>query len=249
MECASCGLDNDPAATHCARCGTPFPAPAFVPARSLSPAGLPYPPPQAPPPRRGFPIAPLVIGLAVVLLVGVILAGVLLVRRDKPATPAASKATPAAGKATPDARAQAEVIDRLLDESTASREKLNKAIEKVNRCTQLDAALADMRAVGDERNQQIATLDAADVSAIDTGSLRSSLKSALRAALGADQQFVAWAAPTVSGGCGDTAARTAAWRSAQEFSKQAQAAKKTFVAQWNPVATPLGFGERSTQRI
>jgi hypothetical protein len=141
------------------------------------------------------------------------------------------------------------VIDGLLDQSTASRDKLNKAIEKVNRCTQLDAALADMRAVGDERNQQIAALDAADVTAIDTGELRSSLKAALQAALGADQQFVAWATPTVTDGCGDTPTRAAAWDQAQAFSKQAQAAKKKFVAQWNPVATPLGFKARSTQRI
>lgn len=205
----------------------------------------PYPAPQSPQPGRGFPIVPLIIGLAVLLLVGVIVAGVLLVR-DKPSTPVAA---PTATKVTPNARAQAEVIDRLLDESTASRDKLNKAIEKVNRCAQLDLALADMRAVGDERSQQIATLDAADVSAIDSGPLRSSLKSALQAALGADQQFVAWAAPTVSGGCGDTAARTAAWRSAQAFSKQAQVAKKNFVGLWNPVAARLGFEERSTQRI
>ena len=250
MECASCGLDNDPSATHCARCDILLSAPAFIPAGGPGPARMPYGPPQPSPPGRGFPLVPVLVGLAVVLLVGVIAVGVLLVRDKKPTVPGTAPASASTTtKAAPTAREQAEVINRLLDESTASRDKLNKAIDKVNHCTQLDAALADMRAVGDERNQQIATLDAADVTAIDTGSLRSSLKSALQAALGADQQFVAWATPTVSGGCGDTAARTAAWNRAQTFSKQAQAAKKKFVALWNPVARPLGFEERSTQRI
>lgn len=250
MECVSCGLANDPSATHCVRCHTLLSNPAFIPAARPEATPMPYPAYQPPPPERRFPIVPVVVGLAVALLVGVVAVGVLLVRDGKPSIPGAAPASePATAKAAQTAREQAEVIDKLLDESTASREKLNKAIEKVNRCTQLDAALADMRAVGDERNQQIAVVDGADVSAIDTGALLSSLKAALQAALGADQQFVAWAEPTVSGGCGDTPARTEAWDRAQAFSKQAQAAKTKFVALWNPVATPLGFEERSTQRI
>ena len=250
MECAACGVDNDPSATYCARCHALLSNPAFIPAARPAPALAAYPAPQSSPPGRRFPIVPVLVGLAVLLLAGVIAVGVLLARDHKPSVPAAGRGTaPATTTAAPTAREQAEVIDKLLDESTASRDKLNKAIERVSRCTQLDAALADMRAVGDERRRQIAAIDAADVSAIDSGSLRSSLKSAFQAALGADQQFVAWAAPTVSGGCGDTAARTAAWNRAQAFSKQAQAAKKKFLALWNPVAKPLGFEERSTQRI
>ncbi|GIE90010.1 zinc finger Ran-binding domain-containing protein [Actinoplanes regularis] len=254
MECASCGLDNDPSATYCARCNTLLlaPPPASAPTIYIGP------------PARSFPLLPALIAVAVVLLFGVIGIGVLLVRdRDRePIPPAAQPGptavveattapTPAPGPTTTTQSPQeeAQVVDQVLDQSTASRAKLNQAIDRVNRCTQLGAALADMRAVGDERGRQIATVDAADLSAIDSGSLRSSLRSALQAALQADEEFVAWAAPTVSGGCGDTAARTAAWERGQTYSKQAQTAKKRFVALWNPIAASLGRPQRSTQKI
>ncbi|MEV6347521.1 hypothetical protein [Actinoplanes sp. NPDC051851] len=215
---------------------------------------------------------PVLIGLAAALLVAVIGVGVLLVRDDEPSTPAviAGPATAPATEvtteqvsdpatavttasvttpATPTPREQADVIDRLLDESTASRARLNRAIDRVKRCTQLGAALADMRAVGDERRGQIAAAEAADVSAIGGGSLRSTLISAFQSSLEADQQFVAWAEPAVTGSCDDTASRSAAWEKAQAYSRQAQTYKKRFVAIWNQVAVPLGFPKRSTTDI
>ncbi|WP_433292974.1 hypothetical protein ACQP2F_29445 [Actinoplanes sp. CA-030573] len=257
MDCAVCGFANDPSASVCARCNATLTAPAFVPAGPAPTTPMVYPgaPQPSGPPRRN-PLVPILVGVAVVLFLAVIGVGVLLFRQGRGGDPVALPSitvttTPAgqAGTAPPTARQQAEAIDAILDRSAASRAKLNQAIDKVNRCTRLDAALADMRSVGDERNAQIADLDAADVSAIDSGELRSTLKSALQAALGADQQFVAWAEPTVKGGCAETPARKAAYAKSQAFSKQAQAAKKKFVALWNPVATPLGFEARTTQYI
>jgi hypothetical protein len=203
-----------------------------------------------------------VLAAGVILLLGVIAAGVLYVRAAKPSVPVAGPAitNPAPGAvvttsaAAPAAagspRDQAAVFDRLLDKSAASRGKLNQAIDKVNHCTQLDAALAGMREVGEERTQQIAAVDAADISALTSGeTLRSTLKSALSNALAADKEFIAWAAPSVSDGCANTPARKAAWNRGQTASKQAQAAKKQFVAAWNPVAVQLGFDSRTTQHL
>ena len=142
------------------------------------------------------------------------------------------------------------MIDKLLDRSVASRAKLNKAIDKVSRCTDLPQALADMQKVGGERTKELADADAADVSGLANGEkIRSTLKSALSSALAADQHFVAWAQPTIDGGCADTAARQAAFAGAQASSQQAQAAKQKLVDLWNPVATQLGFKQRSTQFI
>lgn len=257
MDCAVCGFANDPSAAVCARCNATLTAPAFVPAGPAPTTPMAYPgaPQQSGPPRRS-PLLPILIGVAVVLFLAVIGVGALLLRQSRgtgPVSqpPVALTTTPAGrtGKATPTARQQAEAINAILDRSAASRAKLNQAIDKVNRCTQLGPALAEMRKVGEERTAQIADLDAADVSAIDSGELRATLKSALQAALGADQQFVAWAEPAVKDGCADTPARTAAYAKSQAFSKQAQAAKKKFVALWNPVATPLGFEARTTQYI
>jgi hypothetical protein len=212
-----------------------------------------------PPDRAGNRILLVLLALGTIALLSLSVVVVLLVRgRADPAAappagatvaspPAASQ--PAVARPAGSARQQAAKIDSLLDRSVTSRTKLNNAIDRVRRCTGLAGALSDMRAVGDERTKQLADLAAADVSALTDGTtIQATLKSALGYALAADQQFVAWAEPT-SGGCGDTAARTAAWEGGQTASKQAQAAKKKFVAAWNPVAVPLGFAQRTTDLI
>jgi len=215
----------------------------------------------------------ILIAAVLVLLVGIAGSVVIIVLTGKPkTTPVANRSTNAVAKTAPSAapgpaksssdpgpttktaattpKQQATVINKLLDRSVASRTKLNKAIDKVNRCTDLSQAVADMQRVGVERTKEIADADAADVSGLANGEkIRSTLKSALGFALAADQHFVAWAQPTIAGGCADTAARQAALASGQASSQQAQAAKQQLVDVWNPVAAQLGFKERSTQFI
>lgn len=234
---------------------------------TLPQMSVPSSPNPAPVPWRLILIA-----AVLVLLVGIAGSVVIIVLTGKPkTTPVADRSTTAVAKtatAAPDPaksssnpgpttktaattpKQQATVINKLLDRSVASRTKLNKAIDKVNRCTGLSQALADMQQVGVERTKEIADADAADVSGLANGEkIRSTLKSALGFALAADQHFVAWAQPAVAGGCADTAARQAAWEQGQASSQQAQAAKQQLVDVWNPVAARLGFKERSTQFI
>jgi hypothetical protein len=259
MVCRSCGLDNDPYANFCARCNATLVEPAKPQFDQMPP-----PPPPSPgpfPPARRSPLMLAVLAAGVILLIGVIAAGVLFVRSGKPAAQIAAtvpiKVSPTlpaiAATTAPPAGSphdQAAVLDKLLNRSAASRSKLNAAIDKVSRCTQLNAALADMRKVGDERTQQLAAVAAADVSGLAGGeTLRSTFKAALTNALAADQAFVAWAEPAAAGSCANTSARQAAWNRGQAASKKAQAAKKQFVAAWNPVAVPLGFDSRTTQYI
>ncbi|MFD0525245.1 hypothetical protein [Paractinoplanes durhamensis] len=237
-----------------------------------------YPPPQQqptyaqpgpPPPRQGTGNRVLLVLLALgtVALLGMTAVVVMLVRnrndpgRDPVAKPPANVSTvlPTTTTAAPDPttagpaaspRDQAAKVDDLLDQSVASRAKLNAAIDKVRQCSGAAAALGDMKAVGAERTAQIAATEALDVSGLDNGAaIQSRLKAALGFALAADQAFVAWATPAAAGSCGDTAARGAAWDKGQAASKQAQAAKKQFVAVWNPVAGPLGFAERTTDKF
>jgi hypothetical protein len=240
----------------------------------LQPTIAQTPVPSSPSPAP-VPWRLVIIAAALVLLVGVAGSVVIVVLTGKPKTaPAANRGTialPTAvnsavpGPATPSsdpgpgsttkaaassAKEQAAVIDKLLDRSVASRTRLNKAIDKVQRCTDLPRALADMRQVGVERTQEVADADAADVSGLADGEkLRSTLKAALGFALAADQHFVAWAQPTIAGGCADTAARQAAWASGQASSQQAQAAKQKLVDAWNPVAAQFGLKQRTTQFI
>jgi hypothetical protein len=290
MVCASCGLDNDPAATFCAVCNAALTArpSAGGPSAGGPSAGGPsaagwrepgqpvpvaWPPPQPvyESPGGRSPLMPLLLGLGVVLLIGVIVTGVLYVRNGQKNEPAAapvvaqSTGTTTTGPTTTgptttgpttspataspvSAHEQAAVIDAVVDRSVASRAKLNRAIDRVRRCTGLAGALAEMRTVGAERNAEIATVASADLSAFSDGeSIRSTLRSALGFALGADEHYVGWAQPTLTGGCGPSAARTAAWDHGQAVSTQAQAAKQQFVAVWNPVAVSLGFPARNTE--
>ncbi|WIM98795.1 hypothetical protein ACTOB_002409 [Actinoplanes oblitus] len=243
------------------------PTPVLEPPPVGGPA---YPIPQ-PGQRRVSPL-PLIAAGAVVLLLMVV-AGIVLAGHDRdrdgtvaePATttPAETTATttattsaataPATTRATSpatSAREQAAAVDALLTRSVASRKKLNGAIDRVRRCTGVSGALADMREVGVERTEQISEINAADLSALGNGeTLRSSLSTALGHSLDADQHFISWAQPAAAGDCGDVASRGAAWERGQSSSKLAQAAKKQFLAAWNPVAESYGYRTRTNLDI
>ncbi|GIF25393.1 hypothetical protein BJ973_003670 [Actinoplanes tereljensis] len=270
MRCPLCGLDNNPSVGVCARCGAPLngtpPPPTnttqFAPG-SASPGPIAPPPtpqfapPLPPAPRSGPSTGVLLslLGLGMVALLSLALVVVIVARGrpDKPvaaAQPTVAPPATTAAAAKGSARDQAAAIDALLDRSAASRAKLNSAIERVQRCKDVPAALTDMRTVGDERTKQIADTEATDVSALDNGeAVRSTLRAALGFALAADAHFVSWAEPAATGDCKDTTARNAAWQRGQASSKQAQGAKKQFIAVWNPIAGPLGLAERSTDKI
>lgn len=221
--------------------------------------------PAPPADRGGNRILLVLLALGTVALLSLSVVVVFLVRGRPERKPAAAPATsvaaaippaagatsgPSSGGAPASPRDQAATIDAVLDRSVASRAKLNAAIEKVRRCTGVPAALADMRAVGEERGKQIADVEAAELSAVGGAAvLKSTLKSALGFALAADQHFVEWAQPAAAGDCADSAARAAAWERGQAASRQAQSAKKQFVAAWNPVAGEFGFDQRSNDKF
>jgi len=164
--------------------------------------------------------------------------------------PTAPATTTAAAKATGSAQTQAAVFDKVLDASAKSRAKLNRSIEKVQGCTQLSQAVQDMRTVGDERKAQLKTVENAAVDQLPNGEkLRSTLHEALDFALQADEGYLAWAAPTPANGCGDNAARQAAFGRGQTASTKAGTAKSAFLTLWNPVAADLGLRTRTRQEI
>ncbi|GAA0559269.1 hypothetical protein GCM10010172_47910 [Paractinoplanes ferrugineus] len=250
MLCPLCGHGNDPSASHCVRCNAML--------TTTAPPTQSY---HAPPPRdRGgnrMLLVLLALGTVALLSLSAVVVYLVRGRPEKPAaapttlavTTPPTTASPAPSKATAP-RDQAAVIDSLLDRSVASRAKLNAAIEKVRGCAGASAALADMRTVGDERTKQIADVEAANLSGVDNGTaVKSTLKSALGFALAADQHFVSWAEPAATGNCADSPARGTAWERGQSASKQAQAAKKQFVAVWNPVAEQFGFDRRTTDKF
>ena len=250
MACPVCGLDNLPSAAACDRCNTPLGQPE-------PPTGVTYAP------RRPSRLVPLLSALSIV--VSLLVIGVVVYRdrqEERPAaapvitqsatTPTPPPAPPTTTVAAPavDPRPQAAVIDGLLDRSGASRDKLNGAIDRVGRCTGVGGALADLREVGDERRAQLAEVREADLSALAAGEqLRSGLVTALQHSLDADEAYVDWAAPAVTGGCGEGGSRRAAFERGRAASDRAGAAKETFLAAWNPVARQWGLPVRTRQDI
>lgn len=269
MVCPTCGLDNDPASTLCARCNS-----ALTRQTAVHP-----PAPVPPPPNRRTIRIPLLAGVGVLVLLLAVAAGLYLRSgRDEPdppvragssltvpttdpttavTPPAAAATTPSAvttptGSASPtalaDPRAQARVVDAVLSESVASRRKLNVAIERVGDCENLSGAVADIRAVGVERQSQMDTVRNADLSAVSGGeTLRAGLIEALRFAWEADQGFLTWAEPTLRGGCDAT--DEAGYARGRSASDSAGTAKRAFLREWNPVARANGLKTRSANDI
>jgi hypothetical protein len=258
MVCPTCGLDNDPSAALCARCNSTL-------ARAAPTYYAPPPPPAVPPrPNR----IPLIAGASVLLVVLAVAAGIYFRTNeaDDPGPqqtealptqtgtsieptiePAPEPATPPTTVAA-DPRAQAAAFDAVLSDSVASRRKLNLAIEQVGDCEGLAAAVTDIREVGDERQSQMETVRNADVSGLSGGdSLRSGLIEALQYAWEADQGFLAWAEPTLTGGCG--AADDSGYDRGRSASTSAGVAKRAFLTRWNPVAQANGLRTRSADEI
>jgi hypothetical protein len=156
--------------------------------------------------------------------------------------------TGAAPGSQPDQRAQAAAVDAVLDASGASRAKLNAAIARVEDCTLIETAIADLRGVGAERQSQIDSVAAFDLSALpEGGQLRALLTEALGYSLAADRGFVLWGQAVQGSGC-DGGGR-GDYQEAQRQSKLAGDAKARFLTVWNPVATRHGLRERTSTDI
>jgi hypothetical protein len=261
MVCPTCGLDNDPAAAVCARCNSAL-------ARTAPTHYVPPPPPPGP---AGPNRIPLVAGVCVLLVILAVAAGIYFRSASDDATPEPTGAQPVPTTVTEpdpepepttppttaptttstpagDPRTQAAAIDAVLSDSVASRRKLNQAIEQVGGCDDLAGAVADIRAVGEERQSQMETVRNADLSALSGGEgLRSGLVTALQYAWEADQGFLAWAEPTLSGGC--AAADDAGYSRGRAASNSAGTAKRAFLSRWNPVAQANGLRTRSAEQI
>ncbi|WP_436520110.1 hypothetical protein [Actinoplanes sp. HUAS TT8] len=209
---------------------------------------------------------PVLVGVAVLALAGAI-GGVVLASRDggnaapaptnPPLTsaytaPTSDFATTAATSAAPvvDRGAQGAALDRLLVRSKQSRDKLTQANGAVFRCSGLAGAIARLREVGTERNQERADLKVLDLSGIPNGeAVRGALDSALAHSLNADKYYVKWAQQKQANGCRDTSSSEFQRIAGDDESQVAGTAKVQFLSLWNPVAGELGLPVRDRQGI
>ena len=149
-----------------------------------------------------------------------------------------------------EARQQAAVLNKLLDDSAATRSVLAGAIGRAGKCKTLPQAIKGFEQVAQARQNQLARTRNLQVDKLANGErLRATLTEALTASLQVDQVLLRWAQRNQHNCRGKPrpAAERVPGRAAVE--RRATTAKQKFVALWNPVAKKTGQPPRSWQRV
>ena len=233
------------------------PAAGPLPLGRAAPGGAASGP--AGPHRRALRLALVAVVLAVILAAVV---GVALSKRSAPAQSAASP--PASRSASPSATGvsvtsspsgsalaaqQAAALGTLLKSSARARIALRQAVTQVGACTNLPGAVTRLQEVVNQRSSEYGRASALTTSALPGGAkVKSALVAALGSSLKADHDYLAWAREQLSGGCTPTN-QSSAYNAAFSASQQADAAKRAFVQEWNPVAARYGIAQESPRDI
>ncbi|MFJ8432578.1 hypothetical protein ACIQ9P_14905 [Kitasatospora sp. NPDC094019] len=204
----------------------------------------------------------LLVLLAISLLgYGAVRVGPALVRADAAAPGAGRSAevAPAAdsgaqGAAADPARGQAAGLDGLLGRNDGTRRQVTSAVDAVASCSGPASARSagrTLRTAAGERDELLLALRSADLSAVPGGSrLADRLRDAWTASALADRAFSRWADGVAADGCAAGAVpRGADWDEGVRQSAAATAAKRAFVADWNPLATSFGLTTRDADAI
>ena len=233
------------------------PAAGPLPLGRAAPGGAASGP--AGPHRRALRLA-LVAAVLAVILAAVV--GVALSKRSAPAQSAASppasrsasrSATGVSATSSPSGSAlaaqQAAALGTLLKSSARARIALRQAVTQVGACTNLPGAVTRLQEVVNQRSSEYGRASALTTSALPGGAkVKSALVAALGSSLKADHDYLAWAREQLSGGCTPTN-QSSAYNAAFSASQQADAAKRAFVQEWNPVAARYGIARKSPRDI
>ncbi len=140
-------------------------------------------------------------------------------------------------------------MNNLLGSSAATRKALQGAVSQVRHCTDLSAAVSQIRNVVDRRSSQYNQASALPTAALASGAIvKSDLITALRDSLDADRDYLTWAQQQLNSGC-TTAAQSSAYNAAYHADQQADAAKEAFAQAWDPVAAQYGVQQKSPGSI
>ncbi|MBM9509643.1 hypothetical protein [Actinacidiphila acididurans] len=255
------------------------PALSRVPARPAAPHFAPAVPGAAAPAGRPAPATPLAapqpLGqrgtvprqgragvTAVLVLVAVIVAVVLGVGlthsggTSAPPDPEAigAQRTTDTDTSQADPAAQAAALDALLRQQAGTRGHVQQAVNSAMKCgrgTSLTEDTDAFRHAYGRRDDLTTQLSGLDVDAVDGGGQAvSDLTDAWNASMAADRAFAQWASWLATNGCdADTTANAPGFSDAMDASARATEAKKTFVAEWNPVADRYGLPDYSWDQL
>ncbi|MCY0955100.1 hypothetical protein [Streptomyces sp. H27-S2] len=220
-------------------------------------AAAPPPPPEAP--RKVSPgvIAAVVIGLAVVGLgVGSLLGDGKPKNNDPGAIPAAPSAAggsaPAGEPRVDPGSPQAVQLDKLLADSSDSREAVIKAVEDIKVCNNLDQAAADLRDAARQREELVTRLKELKVDQLpEHVKLSAALTKAWQSSAAADNSYAAWA-QDVGGdkGCKDGKAKSTDNAAAgNKASGDATRSKEQAATLWNTIAAKYSLTKRDRSQL
>ncbi|MFE3828191.1 hypothetical protein [Streptomyces sp. NPDC059092] len=176
--------------------------------------------------------------------------------KDDSKTVASATSPPAsepAAQAAPDpVKTQAEALDKLLADSSSSRESVINAVNSIRTCDNLGQASTDLHAAAEQRRGLVTRLDALTVDKLPGHTeLTSALTDAWEASASADDHYAAWAKQVGrKKGCKDGQARVTSERSkGDRASGEATSAKKKASGLWNGIATEHGLTERAPTQL
>ncbi|WP_147450830.1 hypothetical protein [Streptomyces hoynatensis] len=152
-----------------------------------------------------------------------------------------------------EARAQAEALSALLDQSNDSRDAVVGAVADVRSCKHLGRAAQDLRAARDQRNGLVTQLNSLELDALPDGeALGQALVEAWQSSAQADENYAAWAEEAANNRdlChGGQLRRTDRADQGDAASQQATEAKQHAAELWNPVARQYGLPERDPGQL
>ncbi|WP_327409537.1 hypothetical protein OG458_23895 [Streptomyces sp. NBC_01281] len=166
------------------------------------------------------------------------------------ATAPASKGSSA--PAADPVKAQAVELDKLLADSTSSRDSVIKAVGDVKACRNLDQAAGSLRDAAKQRGELVTRLSGLTVDKLpDNAGLTAALTSGWKASASADNHYAAWADQAKGRkGCHKNQARTTGQTLAgNQASGTASAQKEKAARLWNSIASKYGLTQRTRTQL
>ncbi|MEV7087553.1 hypothetical protein AB0O07_16885 [Streptomyces sp. NPDC093085] len=167
-------------------------------------------------------------------------------------SPGTTEESPAQEEAPDPVRTQAEALDKLLADSSSSRESVINAVNSIRTCDNLDQAATDLHAAAEQRRGLKTRLDELTVDQLPGHeALTTSLTDAWEASASADDHYAAWAKQVgKKKGCKDGQARVTSERhKGDRASGEATTAKKKASGLWNSIATKYDLTERAPTQL
>jgi hypothetical protein len=185
--------------------------------------------------RRHGPGAPLLLALLAAIILVVVV--VVVHHHGLFTSNQAQKATIAA---------EAQAVNRLLNESATARSALRRGIDDVKGCSKVAKGFHILRKVAAERVHEVKRAESLDMRALPDGAaLKADLIKTLRYSRRADHDYRSWSRQVLLGGCWLASNKSSHYSAAATASRRATTAKKSFLRLWNPIAEQQGFRSRS----